>query len=464
MLGRTSAPALRWKLNGTPLASSAIRTVRPLESARTPPMLEGDPERTFSGIFDLPFPQAGNTAQKAWVEVRLDGGNPITAQLRTMPREVPEGLDTSFNVLLTSCFHWEEDKHGIVGTLVDDIRKVYQPDLVLAAGDQVYLDLPTLRNFPEDLPRLAEKFEQDYIRNWTEESAYARVLAAGPLACIPDDHDYWNNYPLRTPHLQNTWGEQGRDTWGRAARRLCEAFQHYGSKPFGEPSQFDVEPLSFFIADTRSFRTSDFSRTMTEGTLHALAAWVTHCADKKRIGIFSTGQSLLMEKPSTFGRTMIDAELPNYEDYGVLLKQLERLMREAGDLLLLTGDVHWGRVSSLASAEALFSGQRAYEVISSPSSLVTTLGSDQLARMRQHFTRERWPRHPEARKAPALFAPPGMRSRFQVDTNHLQPGNQVCLLSFQRRGRDVEVTPRYFPLEPGAAPVTVKSFLLSHRT
>ncbi|WNG37319.1 metallophosphatase [Archangium violaceum] len=462
VFGRTSAPSLGWSLNGVPLAPDAVHTVRPLESARTPAMLKENPGRAFSGVFDLPLPQTSNASRKARVEVRLDGGNPLSAELRIMPREVPEGLDASFNVLITSCFHWEEDTGGIVGRMVEDIRKVYQPDLVLAAGDQVYLDLPTLKNFQDDLPWLADKFEQDYRRNWTEESAYAQVLSAGPLICIPDDHDYWNNYPLPAPHLQNTWSEEGRGQWALAARRMCEAFQHYDSTPFGAPLQFDVEPLSFFIADTRTFRTPDLKHMMTEETLQALTAWVSHCAKHGRIGIFSTGQSLLMEKPSLFGRTTEDTELPNYEDFGVLMKELERLMREAGDLLLLTGDVHWGRVTSLVPTDSLLSGRQAYEVISSPSSLVTTVGSDFFARLRQRFSGNAWERHPEACEAPPLFAPPGLQSRFQVHTEHLQRGNQVCLLSFQRRGGNVEVTPRYFPLDQGAAPVTVKPFLLRH--
>ncbi|PTL85601.1 metallophosphatase [Vitiosangium sp. GDMCC 1.1324] len=425
-------------------------------------MLKGNPERAFSGVFDLTLPHESRTARKARVELRLDGGEPIATELRIIPRKVPEGLEASFNVLLTSCFHWEEDKRGIAGMIVDDIRKTYQPDLVLAAGDQVYLDLPTLRNFPDDLSSLAEKFEQDYVRNWSDESAYARVLSAGPLSCVPDDHDYWNNYPMRTPHLQNTWTRGGRDRWELAARRMCEAFQHYDSTPLGTPIQFDVEPLSFFIVDTRSFRTPDLTRMMTAATLQALSAWVSHCAHHGRIGIFSTGQSLLMEKPSLFGRNMEDAELPNYADFGVLMKELERLMQDAGDLLVLTGDVHWGRVTRLVPTDSILHGRQAYEVISSPSSLVATLGTDQLAMLRQRFTGKPWARHPEGRQAPSVFSAPGMQNRFQAHTEHLQHGNQVCLLSFQRRGHNVEVTPRYFPLELGAAPVSVKPFLLRH--
>jgi len=67
---------------------------------------------------------------------------------------------------------------------------------------------------------LAEKFEKDYTINWSEPLAYANVLGAAPSISIPDDHEYWNNYPHASPFIQNAWSQEGRDNWREAAQSM----------------------------------------------------------------------------------------------------------------------------------------------------------------------------------------------------------------------------------------------------
>jgi hypothetical protein len=102
------------------------------------------------------------------------------------------------------------------------------------------------------------------------------------------------------------------------------------------------------------------------------------------------------------------------------------------------------------------------EVISSPTSLVTTPLRDPLAKAKAD-KRDPWPRHSDAKLMGGVVELKGSRSSFFAYTLFRQRGNQVCILSFRRRGESLEVTPRYFPLRPGDPPATVAPFVLRHR-
>jgi hypothetical protein len=333
---------------------------------------------------------------------------------------------------------------------------------VLLAGDQVYLDLPPITPLPEERPALARKFEQDYARNWFEDSGYAKVVHAAPFACVPDDHDYWNNYPVPQYQAQNTWSAAGREAWEQVARMLYGQFQHVDPTPVGTPVQFDVDPLSFFLLDARSWRDPGFKTTMLPEARDALTAWVSRCIQERKLGVFMTGQSLPLPKAGTLQIHMGDASMSNYGDYGFIMGELDRLMREAGDVLLLTGDMHWGRVAQFVPKDAMASGMQMIEVISSPTSLVTTPVQDQLSQLGARKG-DPWPRHSDADLIGGVVNLQGTRSPFFAYTLHRQRGNHVCMLSFRRRGENLEVTPRYFPLLLDAQPAVVRPFVLSHR-
>jgi hypothetical protein len=73
-----------------------------------------------------------------------------TLKVRTLPAEVPMDPFETFNVLLVSCFHRDEDKTGDAGRVVEQLP--VRPHLTLLMGHQVYLDLPTLADFKSDDP------------------------------------------------------------------------------------------------------------------------------------------------------------------------------------------------------------------------------------------------------------------------------------------------------------------------
>jgi hypothetical protein len=454
---RTTAPALSWSLDGQP---AQPRPLRPIQSVRSGLFLGGDTPRIFAGLYEFSVPADAPRAFR--VGVSVDGAPPVTAALRAVPSAVRPGLDAGFHLMLASCFYADEDKAGVAGVSMDSVLRGVTPDMLLLMGDQVYLDLPPIKNLPDARPALARKFEQDYARNWFDEGAYFKVLHAAPYACMPDDHDYWNNFPMPSVQSQNTWNAAGRAAWGDVARMLYGQFQHVDPTPVGTPVQIDVDPLSFFILDSRAWRDPDFQFTMTQQARDALADWVSRCIRERKLGVFANGQSLLMPRAGTLNKRFGDSTMNNYADFRFLIGQLDRLMREAGDVLLLTGDMHWGRIVRLTPKDALNSGMQMVELISSPTSLVVTPLRDPLA-VAQADKRELWPRHSDATLVGGVVELEGARSPFFASTPFRHRGNHVCVLAFRRRGDSLEVTPRYFPLLSGQQPTSAPPFVLRHR-
>ncbi|WP_224368590.1 metallophosphatase [Hyalangium versicolor] len=457
---RTTAPALNWTLDGLPAQPA---TLRPIQSVRSGPFLGGDSPRIFAGLYE--FPVDANARRAFRVGVSVEGAPPVLTSLRALPGAVPTALDQGFHLMLASCFYWEEDKGGLAGASMDSFLRGFTPDLLLLTGDQVYLDLPPIQNLPDARPALARKFEVDYSRNWFEDSAYAKVIHAAPFACVPDDHDYWNNFPMPAVQSQNTWTGPGRAAWGDVARMLYGHFQHVDSTPVGTPVQFDVDPLSFFLLDARSFRDANFQRTMTDEARSALTAWVDRCIQQRKLGVFATGQSLPMPKAGGLNRRFGDSTMSNYADYPFLMGELDRLMRQGGDVLLITGDMHWSRIAQFVPKDMMATGMQMIEVICSPTSLVTTPVVDQMSDMKAAMSgkKERWPRHSDATLIGGTLEMAGTRSSFFAYTLFRQRGNNVCLLSFRRTGDSLEMTPRFFPLDPGTPPVVAKPIVLRHR-
>ena len=179
----TAAPALHWLLNGAPVEPTALRpvaSVRPdamLPSGVAPTALP----RVFTGVYEF----SGLLPDTLYTIAVQAGNQSATLETRTLPNAVPTDLDRWFNVLLVSCFHQAEDRQGLAGIIVSQLPSVARPHLTLLTGDQVYLDLPTLQDFPDDVAWLAAKFEKDYTLNWRGPLGYTEVLAAAPSLAIP---------------------------------------------------------------------------------------------------------------------------------------------------------------------------------------------------------------------------------------------------------------------------------------
>lgn len=438
----TSAPVLNWLLDGAPVAPVAVR---PLQSARPDPLLAGNPPRVFTGVFEFTGLQP-NKLHLVKVAIATPSGLiSHSIQVRTLPKELPSGTDDWLNILLVSCYHYATSPREILAGVMFDIQKECKPSLSLLLGDQVYLDLPTIKDFPENRVPLAQRFEVDYARNWFEPGGYRDVLAQAPSVSIADDHEYWNNYPHASPIIQNSWTARGRAEWTVAARTLFDAFQGPYPTPAGDEVVIDLDPISIFVADTRTFRQDDRSASMTPNSIANLGAWITGLNVNRKIGIFVSGQSIFDEAAGAVSGTVGDTTLANYGDFPTLVGHLSRAQ---SPLICITGDVHWGRVSQVR--DRFDSGRLAmYEIITSPTSLVQSVGIDQVRTvggfLRGIFGVEQpWPKHSEPSLEPAWQGSP--RGRFECTVRHGRRGDQVAVLSLRKFGAGVQAKVGFFSL------------------
>jgi hypothetical protein len=429
-LERKIGPKLTWTIGGVPAIPRVLRDIV-TGSARPPSMAGGDPQRAFTGVYEFEVP-----ATRAVHEVHAHSDEHIEPiEVRSLPAEIrPDGPASDLNFLLVSCFHDREASPGALGSILTGIRKEYRLDGTLLLGDQVYLDLPTLRDFPSNRQRLAEKFEQDYVRNWTGiggSDDYSSMLSMAPSASIPDDHEYWNNYPHPSPFIQNSYTALGRSEWAVAARALYQAFQANAAGWSSCPLELTVAPLSMFLADARSDRDEHRARTLNPLALAALTRWGFSLRSKDVLGVFVSGQSLFTTDSESLAGAVGDWGM---WDYGDCPDILAALMQAGNPCMLVTGDVHWGRIARCGQPGK---GTQLCEVVVSPSALVTTVGVDTVKRIGNWFTgifgeRDPWPRHSKAEPPPTAIGPASSATRLTTvfDARDVQRGDQVAVLSY----------------------------------
>lgn len=439
-------PSVQWRLDGQRLAPERVVTLRPLQPVRDDNLSEDGERRIYSGLYEIPGVTAGAAHQvKAIIN---DHENPekreVLCRARTLPSEVPpQGL----HILLCSCFHATEARAGGLLKTIASIRQRYPPDpngrgpdLTLLMGDQVYLDLPTLEDLPEAPVLLARNFEKKYRTNWFDGDDgrnLVPILEAGPSVAVPDDHEFWNNYPHVSPIVGNSWSKAGRKNWRHAALACYQGFQAPAGIEPGDPVVFDIPPFSFFLADTRSARRE--RQLMTSKALNKLQSWSRKLEDNRRIGVFLSGQSLLAEKAGTLSGAITDWELPNYDDFDTVV---DTLVHGRQPLLLLTGDVHWGRVvrARVSDSPNPETDLRPLsEIIVSPAALVTSVGKDTLAELGNTVAGwfgggKRWPRHSKPKTTIGPFHR-GYKKAAVFNTLLKLRGDQLGLLTLKADGR-----------------------------
>ena len=135
-------PNVALTLDGDPIAAVPVRPL-------TPAHVHGS--RSFTGVFELTVPVAPG------VPHRIAAHAAASSSPALVVRSVPNGIPTGdwLRILLTSCYHQAEDRGGLAARACQNIPSAERPNLTLLMGDQVYLDLPTLNNFPDDEAKLA---------------------------------------------------------------------------------------------------------------------------------------------------------------------------------------------------------------------------------------------------------------------------------------------------------------------
>jgi hypothetical protein len=431
---------LVWKAQG--LASGAearlpSATLRPFQPVRDP----GQGPVAWTGVYEFEGFQAGETVR---VRAHLAGNLAAELETRVLPEALPStaaGAGNSwFRILMVSCYHSATADGVGIQSAWRSIKAEGPPDMAIFMGDQVYLDLPWYTPYPDNQAWLERKFESLYKDNWFGErdDSYANLLRSAPHVCLPDDHEYWNNFPEAAPHIQNSYTADGRGRWTRAAGKLYQAFQNPDVDAAAQ--EITVGKVSIFLADSRTHRRRGGPNAYAENTLAALREWVDQVNETRNTGIFVTGQSLLDEKAGWIGGRVGDMRLANYQDHGAIWRELLRLERP---FLLLTGDVHFGRMVRVETLSSL--PKRGWEIIVSPASLC------QGGSLPKLFARD-WKRHGEPRAAAAKLEVRGsatlrtstQRHPFQAKING-QKGDHLGVLSLRTRGGVLEAKMDYYP-------------------
>jgi len=245
-------------------------------------------------------------------------------------------------LLFASCFWQNNDRDGYYRAGLKELQALSNPQFKLLIGDQVYLDWPNDWDLGDEA---IELFSKRYRQYWGD-GFYREALQTCPNFVTCDDHEYWNDYPEKQIHLPQTWDANNRKKYGRGADDLYAQFQACLNPNQTRWYEFTIEPVSFFVADTRSER----ERCNDKGTSHvmsdeqwvALETWQDHLQGP---GVLVLGQPLF-QKDGDFR----DHSLSNFrEDYARLWRVVERSLagdnthQTPHDILILSGDIHTGR-------------------------------------------------------------------------------------------------------------------------
>ena len=276
-------------------------------------------------------------------------------RFRTLPTRLPSAPGEAFTIGFGSCFYNHRDGGRVAAAykrLCSRGDSAAQPDVTMLLGDQVYLDIgfDSLSLIPGEI---RERIADDYALHW---QALGSMLGRGGTWMLPDDHEYWNDYPfvdsllppllaLKLPHV--------REAWTRAARDGVENIQR---SPVVESFEFGNE-LTICLADVRSHRSEKGFLPARE--FRKLLHWARH---RSCPAVLVITQPLIV-LPSTAERNL--RSFPN--QYARLL---EALGAAPHDVVVLSGDVHFGRICRVRLGA---SGARLIEVVSSPLSNLTGL-------------------------------------------------------------------------------------------
>ena len=314
-------PEIRFEIQGAPVEAQMLPPgFEPLGDevcdARGKPL-------NHRALFRLDWPA---TAERFHICVSIPAaGIKTTLTSRRPPTHLPSKAIESFNLLLSSCYYQPNDKSYALADVIAGIKPA--PDFTLLAGDQVYLDLPSQQNLPRNKNQLAQTLGKKYQANWfcadLQQPGLAKVLRHGPVLCVPDDHEFWNNFPLFQVQLDNTHTEQDRNNWKDVALRLYERYQMSPAQSEGFFRQ-NLEPLSMLFLDGRTCRDDSGKQMFNAQTHSAIDLWAKDLLARKKnnqaaVGLLSSGQALLMEKPGIWARKLADMEMPNYDDFSSLI-------------------------------------------------------------------------------------------------------------------------------------------------
>jgi hypothetical protein len=191
--------------------------------------------------------------------------------------------------------------------------------------------------------------------------------------------------------------------------------------------------LSVLVADTRVDRTRGTAAFMDEQGLKVIRDWA---AALKSPGCLVVGQLVFQGKSGWKGQ-FTDFGLPDFDQYPALVDALRQAART---VLILTGDVHFGRVAVCQ----LEPGRELIEIVASPLALVGPIPPND------------W--HPAPPTYPAEAIPGQVQRPLRTEAYRLN-SNHFATVSFARSGGWVRVRVQAWPTElRGALPAPTQTW------
>jgi hypothetical protein len=172
---------------------------------------------------------------------------------------------------------------------------------------------------------------------------------------------------------------------------------------------------------------------MLPADLQLVDAWVRELSGP---GVLVIGQPLLQTSTGFFKGHFGDWNLPDFSQYHELVQIIGRSRHS---LVVLTGDVHFGRVAR----SSLRSGAELIEIISSPMSLV-----DEKARGTWTAAPASFPIARPSTMVPAALG----RSGVVTEGDFAPTESHFLTLEFTRRGPGTRLRLRFWPVFRGGAP------------
>ncbi|MFQ3232147.1 MAG: hypothetical protein ACI9DO_003542 [Reinekea sp.] len=275
----------------------------------------------------------------------------------TLPAALPTNKNKAFTVALSSCFY----EHRDCGQAARAFKALYErgadsvkPDIKFMVGDQVYLDIG-LDSLSPLTNEVRQRVAEDYAKHW---QALGSMFTRGGAWMLPDDHEFWNDYPFYDSLLPTLFMikiNKIRNAWKGASRDGV-----FNVQQSSKVDTFEIGgDLSFCVADLRSYRSK--TQFIDNQGFKQMISWAEGLS---KPGVLVIPQVLLAEKNN------LERNLLSFERQ---YSQLITAMASSGhDIVVMSGDVHFGRIAQVKMGA---NGGRLIEVVSSPMSNLTGLNS-----------------------------------------------------------------------------------------
>lgn len=181
-------------------------------------------DRFFHGHLIVNGLDPGRRYEVRAVLSRGDGALTATCSAKTLPRELSVG--TSIRVFAASCYDVDTDEQNELDRAFSAEFGEGLPDMTWLMGDAAYLDAPwwMYATLARRTPR--RYYLQKYWTAWGMQrhlDGRARpglggLLRSGPNWFLPDDHEFWNNWPHKTVTARHSWVNISKGLGGAASR------------------------------------------------------------------------------------------------------------------------------------------------------------------------------------------------------------------------------------------------------